>query len=111
MLTQLYLRTTDPHLQFHELFYPQILFPLIASVVIHTIIYTSFVNMVSYIFTGRVLPSKSNQRLLTFLVPFMLVGFIGRFIYVKDIYRGYNGDEANTRAHIDKYFIQWVFLS
>jgi hypothetical protein len=41
----------------------------------------------------------------------MFFGFIGRFIHVKDIYKGYNGNVEKTREYIDKHYISWVFIS
>jgi len=111
MFTKLYLETTNPKLKFVQLFQPTILFPIIISVILHTIIYTLFANMVSFIFYGKVLSQKVNKRLVFFLLVIMFLGFIGRFFHVKDVYTAYNGDMAKTRAHLDKLYISWIFIS
>jgi hypothetical protein len=41
----------------------------------------------------------------------MFFGFIGRFIHVKDIYKGYNENMEKTREYIDKHYISWIFIS
>jgi hypothetical protein len=111
MFTKLYLDTTNPKLTFYQLFQSPILFPMIASISIHTIIYVLFCNMVSYIFYNRILSNQINKRLLLCLLPIMFFGFIARFIHVKDIYTAYNGDMIKTRNHLDKLYISWIFIS
>lgn len=111
MFTELYLDTTDPTLKFSQLFKSKILFPMIFSILFHTIIYSAFCNMVSYIFFNRVLSNQVNKRLIMFLIPIMIFGFIGRFFHVKEIYRAYNGDMKKTRNHLDRLYISWIFIS
>ena len=111
MFTELYLNTTNPRLQFGQLFLPTILFPMIISIIVHTIIYIAFCNMVSYIFFNKVLSSQINQRLVICLIPIMIFGFIGRIFHVKEIYRAYNGNMEKTRNHLDRLYISWLFIS
>ena len=111
MFTKLYLDTTNPKLRFAELFQPTIFFPMISSVVFHTIIYSLFLNMVSYIFFGKVLSTEINKRILLFLFPIMFFGFLGRFFHVKEVHRAYDGDMIKTRNHLDKLYISWIFIS
>jgi uncharacterized RDD family membrane protein YckC len=111
MFTKLYLDTTNPKARFGELFEAPILVPMIISVLFHTIIYALFCNMVSYIFFGKGLSLIVNKRLIMFLIPIMVFGFIGRFFHVKDIYRAYNGNMEKTRKHLDKLYITWIFIS
>uniref|UniRef100_A0A6C0JKA3 Uncharacterized protein n=1 Tax=viral metagenome TaxID=1070528 RepID=A0A6C0JKA3_9ZZZZ len=111
MFTKLYLDTTNPKLQFSQLFHSPIFIPMMISLVVHTILYTLFCNMVSYIFFGKILSNVVNKRLIMFLIPIMFFGFIGRFIHVKDIYNAYNGDMNKTRNHLDKLYISWIFIS
>ena len=109
MFTKLYLETTNPKLTFSEFIGPKILGPMIISIIVHTIIYILFFNMISWIFVGASLSNKINIRLLL-LVPIMIFGFIGRFIHVKEIYQAY-GNMEKTREYTDKHYISWVFLS
>jgi hypothetical protein len=111
MFTKLYLETTNPKLTLSGLFGPKILGPMIVSILVHTIVYTLFCNMVSWIFFGSILSNKINVRLLLCLVPIMIFGFIGRFIHVKDVCMAYNGNIEKTREYTDKHYISWVFLS
>jgi hypothetical protein len=111
MFTKLYLDTTNPKLTFSNLFEARIFGPMIVSIIIHTIIYTLFCNIISWVFYGKFLPNIINIRLLSFLIPIMFFGFIGRFIHVKDIYKGYNGNMEKTREYTDKHYISWIFIS
>jgi hypothetical protein len=111
MFTKLYLETTNPKLTLSELFGPKILSLMILSILVHTIVYNLFCNMVSWIFFGSILSNKINMRLVLSLIIIMFFGFIGRFIHVKEIYKAYNGNMEKTREYIDKHYISWVFLS
>jgi hypothetical protein len=111
MLTDLYLQTTDPNLKFGELFNANIFPKILASVVLHTIIYVAFLNAASYIFTGKCLSKVVNSRLTTVLLVIMFFGFFARFYHVKEINRAYKGDANKVRAHLDKLYIGWIFLS
>ena len=111
MLTKLYLDTTNPKIGFNELLCPTIFYPMLVSVVLHTIIYALFVNMASWIFVGRVLSSQTNIRLILVLVLIMFFGFFARYYHVKDIYNAYHQDMEKTRNHLDTLYISWVFIS
>ena len=111
MFTKLYLDTTNPKLAFRDLFRPNILIPMLGSILFHTIIYTLFFNMVSYIFFNRVLSKLINMKLILFSILIMFFGFIARFFHVKDVYRAYGGDMVKTRNHLDKLYISWIFIS
>ena len=111
MFTKLYLETTNPKLNFYQLFLPTIFVPMLFSVLFHTIIYTLFCNMVSYIFLNKMLSSEINKKLILSLILIMVFGFIARFIHVKDVYSAYNGDMVKTRNHLDKLYISWIFIS
>jgi hypothetical protein len=111
MFTKLYLDTTNPKIGFNELFGPNIFYPMLVSVVFHTIIYALFVNMASWIFVGRVLSSQTNIRLILTLVLIMFFGFFARYFHVKDIYNAYREDMEKTRNHLDTLYISWVFIS
>jgi hypothetical protein len=111
MFTKLYLDTTNPKLSLSSLFEVTTLGPMIVSILLHTIIYSLFCNMVSWVFYGKFLSNIINIRLVSFLIPVMFFGFIGRFIHVKDIYKGYNGNMEKTREYTDKHYISWIFIS
>lgn len=109
MFTKLYLETTNPNLSVSNLFRPKILGPMIVSILIHTIVYILFCNMISWIFFGKILSRIINMRLMS-LIPIMFFGFIGRLLHVKEIYKSY-GDMEKSREYIDKHYVSWVFLS
>lgn len=111
MFTKLYLDTTNPRLDIVDLFKTPIVFPLIMSILFHTVMYTAFINLVSYIFTKQILSFKVNTRLLISLLIIMISGYISRVYHVKDIYKGYDNDLLKTREHTDRSFITWIFMS
>jgi uncharacterized membrane protein len=111
MFTKLYLETTNPKLPFSGLFKPTIFMVIIISIIFHTFIYTSFSNLVSYIFFGKILSKSINIRLIVSLLLIMFFGFFGRFFHVKDIYKAYDYNMEKTREHLDKFFINWIFIS
>lgn len=107
MFTDVYLTTTNPRLSLNELFRINVLI----SVIFHTVLYTAFFNLASYIFLGKSLSTIVNIRLVVSLLIIMIVGFFARFLHVKEIYRAYNYDMTKTRAHLDKLYISWIFIS
>jgi len=111
MFTELYLQTTNPKLPFYELFGADIFFKIISSVILHTLIYTCFCNLVSYIFVGRLLSKNINIRLIISLLLIMFFGFFARFLHVKEIYKAYGYNLEKTKNHLDKLYITWVFIS
>jgi hypothetical protein len=111
MFTKLYLQTTNPKLPFGALFRPNILFYIIISVIFHTIVYTGFFNLASYIFFGKLLSKTINIRLIVSLLIIMFLGFFGRFLHVKEIYKAYNYNIEKTRQHLDNLYISWIFIS
>jgi hypothetical protein len=111
MFTKLYLDTTNPKLTFSQMWKPDILFPMVFSIIFHTILYILFCNMVSWIFFGKIISTGINNRLILFLLPVMFFGFIGRFFHVKDVYEAYNKNIEKTRNHLDKLYISWIFIS
>lgn len=111
MFTQLYLETTNPKLKFQEMLKPSILFPMIFSSILHTIMYCVFVNTINFIFTGKMISSLVNKRLFIALLIIMTLGFFGRLYRAKDIYKGYHYDLKKTRKHMDKAYITWCFIS
>jgi hypothetical protein len=111
MFTKLYLETTNPKLTLSRLFEATIFGPMIVSIIIHTIVYTLFCNVVSWVFFGKFLSNAINIRLISCLIPIMFFGFIGRFVHVKDIYKGYNENMEKTREYTDKHYISWIFIS
>jgi hypothetical protein len=109
MITELYLKTTDPTISLTELL-RQNIGMIIISILYHTFIYTFTLNLASYIFFGKILSQKINVRFIASSLIIMSFGYIGRHFEVKDIYNAYNKNMDKTRAHIDKLFITWIFL-
>jgi hypothetical protein len=111
MFTELYLQTTNPKLPFSVLFSANIFFNIILSVIFHTVVYTGFCNLISYIFWGRILSKVINTRLVISLLLIMFFGFFARFLHVKEIYKAYGYNLEKTRTHLDKLYVGWVFIS
>ena len=111
MFTELYLQTTNPKYPFSTLFERSVFTGIILSVVFHTLVYTAFFNLASYIFTGRILTAPINMRMISALMIIMFFGFFARFLHVKEINRAYGGDIEKTRNHLDRLFIGWIFIS
>lgn len=111
MLTDLYLKTTDPNIYFMEMFDKITLTEIIISTLFHTFVYTLFLNLVFFIFTGKFLSNVINARLVASLIVIMFFGFFARFFHVKEIYKAYNYDLVKTRNHLDKLYIGWIFIS
>ena len=109
MLTELYLRTTDPTVTFAQLLRKNIGM-IIVSILFHTIIYTLTLNLTSFIFYGKILSQKINARLIASFLLIMIFGYVGRHYEVKDIYNAYGKNMEMARAHIDKLFITWIFI-
>ena len=110
MFTKLYLSTTNPKISLSEMI-SQNAVPLLVSIVIHTILYMLFINLVSYIFFDKLLSMKINNRLFIILILIMTFGYIARFYHVKDIYEAYNKDMVKTRTHLDNLYITWIFIA
>jgi hypothetical protein len=110
MFTKLYLDSTNPKTTISQLFRDNSL-QMVISVIVHTIIYALFLNMVYYIFYGSFLSMKINIRLVIALLIIMSLGYIARFYHVKDIYNAYHNDLERTRNHLDKLYISWIFIA
>lgn len=110
MFTKLYLSTTNPKISLSEMI-SQNAVPLLVSIIIHTILYMLFINLVSYIFFDKLLSMKINNRLFIILIVIMAFGYIARFYHVKEIYQAYNKDMVKTRTHLDNLYITWIFIA
>jgi uncharacterized membrane protein (DUF485 family) len=111
MFTDIYLHTTNPNLSLTEMFEGKWTFLIIFSVIFHTILYIGFFNLISYIFTNKILSNNINSRLSIIILLIMSLGYIGRFYHVKDIFNSYKNDLSKTRAHCDKLYISWLFIA
>jgi len=110
MLTKLYLDTTNPRLTWNAFFSTKIMSLIIISIIVHTIIYTVFCNMVSFIFFGKILNNSINIRLILSLIIFMFFGYIGRFIHVKQVYKDFNYNYEKSKEYLDIHYNSWIFI-
>lgn len=110
MFTKLYLSTTNPNQSFSKML-SQNIHGILISTVFHTVAYLLFVNAVSYAFLGRLLPIKINKRLAVVLLLIMFFGYMARFYHVKEVYNAYRQNAVNTRNHLDKLYITWLFIA
>lgn len=110
MFTRLFLETTDPKLSWKKFFELNIFSMVIISVVFHTILYTLFCNVVSYIFYGKLLNKNINIRLIVSLLLIMFFGYIGRLWHVKESYSDFNNDYEKTKIYLQTHYNSWVFI-
>jgi len=110
MLGKLYLQTIDPKTTWSIFFSIKILSRILVSVLFHTILYTLFSNMVSFIFFGKILNTSINIRLITCLIIFMFLGYIGRFMHVKQVYKDFNYDYEKTSQYLNTHYNSWIFI-
>ena len=110
MFTRLFLETTDPKLSWKKFFGLNIFFMIIISVIFHTILYTSFFNLVSYIFNGKILSKVINFRLIICLLLIMFFGYIGRLMHSKEAYSDFNKNYDKTKNYIQPHYNTWIFI-
>jgi len=110
MFTELYLKTTDPKISLPQML-QQNIGMILVSTIFHTIVYTAFANLASYIFFGKYLSVGINTRLIASLLLIMFFGYIGRYYHVKDVYNAYSKNADKTRNHLDRLYIGWIFIA
>jgi hypothetical protein len=110
MFTELYLKTTNPNFQLVDFTKPDIVFPMTLSVLIHACIYLFFINLGYFIFMNRFLSNSMNLRGFSILIIIMILGYIGRVLHVKDIYRAYGHKHEKAFKHVNQHYNSWIFL-
>jgi hypothetical protein len=110
MFTKLFIETTNPKLTWKQFMSKDIIMNIILSVLFHTFIYTLFCNIISYVFYGKILSNAINTRLVIFLLILMSLGYIGRFIHCKQIYKDFHKNEVKTNHYINTHYNSWIFL-
>jgi len=111
MFTKLYLTTTDPRLPFSALFHPHMMTQIWISIIFHTLLYTGFFNLASFIFLGHILSTAVNTRILIALILIMFFGYFARYFQVKEIYKAYDNDLKRTWKLADKRYMTWYFMA
>ena len=110
MFTKLFLETTDPNLTWKKFFGLNILLMIFISIIFHTILYTGFCNVVSYIFYGKILSKNINTRLVLALILIMFFGYIGRLWHSKQTYNDFNNDYEKTKKYLEQHYNSWIFI-
>jgi uncharacterized protein YqhQ len=110
MFTKLYLDTTNPKITWKEIIQTNIWIMIIISVLFHTVVYSIFINVVYFIFSGKFLSNIINIRLVSVLLLIMFFGYIGRIIHVKEIYKTFHNNEKVTRDFTNQIYVTWTFL-
>jgi hypothetical protein len=110
MFTKLFLETTDPKLSWIKFFSMNIFFMIIISIVFHTILYTLFCNIVSYVFYGKMFSRNINIRLIISLLLIMFFGYIGRLWHVKEAYKDFNKNYDKTKYYVQQHYNSWIFI-
>jgi len=80
---------------------------LVLSILFHTIVYSSFLNMVSFIFFGKILSTIVTIQLIIALLMILSFWYFDRYYHVKNIYTAYG---QYGKSEIDKFFISWFFV-
>lgn len=83
---------------------------IIMSVIFHTFVYSSVLNLASFIFSGKLLSTEVNVRLITILFMIMCIGYIGRIRDVKDIYHAYGENiEKGEKSYRPIFHIMGIY--
>jgi uncharacterized protein YqhQ len=110
MSTKLFLETTNPKLTWNDVVKKNLIFSIFLSIILNTTVYTIIFNLASYIFLGGILSSKINIRLIIVSIIIMTLGYIGRIMHAKEVYRTFHGDEKKTRDFLNQHYNSWIFL-
>lgn len=110
MFTELYLKTTNPEFRLVDFARSDVIFPVIMSVLIHTIIYLIFINLGYFIFMNHFLSNSMNLRGFSILSIIMILGYIGRVLHVKDIHKAYGNKHEKAMKHVNQHYNSWIFL-
>ena len=110
MLTKLFVNTTNPRLPWKQFFKLSMFFQITLSVLFHTLLYTLFCNIVTYVFYGKRLSNIINTRLVITLIVIMYLGYIGRFMHSKQVYKDMNGNVMKTQQYLNTHYNSWIFL-
>jgi len=110
MFTKLYLDTTNPKITWKEIIQTNIWVMIIISILFHTVVYSIFINVVYFIFSGKRLSNIINIRLVIVLLLIMFFGYIGRIMRVKDIYETFHHNEKVTREFTNQIYNTFIFL-
>lgn len=108
MLTEVYLKTTDPKTTLLEIYTS---YKTWFSIIFHTLIYSISLNIIKYSLTRKIFSLNTNIRISILLFIIMTIGYSARYLRVQDIYKANNKNEEKTRNHCDKAFITWFFLA
>jgi len=66
--------------------------------------------MVSFIFFGKNLSKNINIRLILCLIVLMFLGYIGRFIHTKQVYKDFNYNYEKTKEYLNTHYNSWIFI-
>jgi len=89
---------------------PDILFLIIISVLIHTIIYILFINLIYFCLTYKSLTYDINKGFMYVLILIMMFGYIGRVVHVKHIYKAFNNDVEKASSFVNQHYNSWIFI-
>ena len=109
MFTDVFLLTTNPLLPLSEIFRPISMVMIFLSILFHLVVYSGFINIINWIFYGNFLSIIINQRLVLSLCWIMVLGYIGRLIHCRDIYRAFHGKD-DWKNFIHQHYNSWIFI-
>lgn len=107
MNSNLYKLSTDPDTEYLTLIKnPEVYM----SILIHTILYTLSLIVITHIVFKISLDTLLIIRLIIFFVVVMFFGYIGRLARSKNLMKTFKNKKI-VKNMIDKAYIQWYFLS
>ena len=107
MNSNLYKLSTDPDTSYLTLLKnPEVYI----SIVIHTILYTLSLIVITHIVFKISLDTLLIIRLIIFFVVVMFSGYIGRLARSKNLMKTYK-NKKTVKNMIDNAYMQWYFLS
>jgi len=110
MFTKLFLQTTDPKLDWSTFFSTPIMVMVILSIIFHTILYTAFLNIASFVFLNKFLNKQINARLICCLFLIMFFGYIGRLWHSKETLQDFSNNYEKAKYYLQQHYNSWIFI-
>jgi len=110
MFTEVFIQTTNPNFKITDFLQPNIAFKTFISIITHAIIYTFTFNLGYYCIKNKFFNYDVNKRFLFVLILFMIFGYIGRVLHIKDVYKGFNYNLDKTSSYVNQHYNSWIFI-
>ena len=104
--TALYFETINPLTPYYRLFSMDVLF----SIVLHVIVYISFIKIIDCIFTFKI-PFNTYKNILYFLIILMMFGYVGRLARSKSLYKTTQKNLEKTIDIMNNAYFTYYFIA